>query len=195
MFLADSVAFGASWAWLVRLFLSLLRESWSVPEPVLELTPSTGFASTTIVGSGGFAGNSRINVTWDGTPIPTVPQVITTDAQGNFTAIISVLTPNVPGTHVVNATDETGRSGWTTFTVVSMIGPQGDEGPQGVQGATGATGEQGLKGDQGEQGPAGVFPVESLVLAFVPAIIAIIIAVYALMKMHLPRPQPAPAPA
>jgi len=170
---------------------------WSVPEPVLELVPATGFASTTIVGSGGFAGNSRINVTWDGTPIPTVPQVITTDAQGNFTAIISVLTPNVPGTHVVNATDETGRSGWTTFTVVSMIGPQGDEGPQGVQGATGATGEQGLKGDQGEQGPAGVVPVESIALVSVPSIVAIIVAVYALMKVRpsTPRPAPAPAPA
>jgi hypothetical protein len=171
---------------------------WSVPEPVLELTPSTGFASTTVVGSGGFAANSKITITWDGTPLPTVPIEITTNAYGNFTAIVSVLTPNVPGTHVVNATDESGRSGWATFTVVDMtgpIGPEGDEGPQGVPGPTGATGEQGLKGDKGDQGPAGVVPVETIALAFIPAIIAIILAVFALMKMRLPRPQPAPAPA
>lgn len=171
---------------------------WSVPDPVLELTPATGFASTTIVGSGGFAANSKVTITWDGTPLPTVPMEITTDAYGNFTAIVSVLTPTVPGVHTVNATDESGRSAWTTFTVVSMTGPQGpqgDEGPQGLPGPTGATGEQGLKGDQGEQGPAGVVPVESLALAFIPAIIAIILAVFALMKMRLPRPQPAPAPA
>lgn len=171
---------------------------WSVPEPVVELVPSTGFASTTIVGSGGFAGNSRINITWDGTPIPTVPQVITTNAQGNFTAIISVLTPNVPGPHIVNATDETGRSGWTTFTVIDMTGPpgpEGDEGPQGAQGPTGATGEQGPKGDQGEQGPAGVVPVESIALVSIPSIVAIIVAVYAMMKVRPPTPQPAPAPA
>lgn len=84
---------------------------WSVPDPVLMLVPAVGFASTTIVGSGGFAGNSVINVTWDGVLIPTVPQVITTDIYGNFTAMISVLTPNALGPHVVNATDEFGRSG------------------------------------------------------------------------------------
>jgi hypothetical protein len=168
---------------------------WSVPDPVLDLTPATGFASTTIVGSGGFAANSKVTITWDGTPVPTVPMEITTDAYGNFTAVISVLTPNVPGAHVVNATDESGRSWSTTFTVVDMTGPQGEEGLQGVQGATGATGAQGAKGDKGDQGPAGVIPVESIALAFIPAIIAIILAVYALMKMRLPRVQPAPAPA
>jgi hypothetical protein len=168
---------------------------WSVPDPVIELMPATGFASTTIVGSGGFAANSKITITWDGTPVPTVPMEITTDAYGNFTAVVSVLTPNVPGAHVVNATDESGRSWATTFTVIDMTGPQGEEGLQGVQGATGATGAQGAKGDKGDQGPAGVIPVESIALAFIPAIIAIILAVYALMKMRLPRVQPQPAPA
>ena len=172
---------------------------WSVPDPVLQLVPATGFASTTIVGSGGFASFSKITVTWDGTPVPTVPMEITTDAYGNFTAIVCVLTPNAPGAHIVNATDESGRSGWTTFTVVDMTGPEGDEGPQGVQGLTGETGEQGPKGDQGEQGPAGVVPMESIALVAVPSIVAIIVAVYALMKVRPPKlqpqPQPAPAPA
>jgi hypothetical protein len=175
---------------------------WSVPDPVLELMPATGFASTTLVGSGGFAANSKVTITWDGTPVPTVPMEITTDAYGNFTAIISVLTPDTPGAYLVNATDEYGRSGWTMFTVVDMIGPEGpegDEGPQGAQGPTGATGEQGPKGDQGEQGPAGVVSMESIALVGVPSIAAIIVAVYALMKVRPPKPQmqpqPAPAPA
>ena len=168
---------------------------WSVPNPVLELMPATGFASTTIVGSGGFAANAKITITWDGTPVPTVPMEITTDAYGNFTAVVSVLTPNVPGAHLVNATDESGRSWATTFTVIDMTGPQGEEGLPGATGTTGATGAQGAKGDTGAQGPAGVVPVETIALAFIPAIIAIILAVYALMKMRLPRAQPAPAPA
>ncbi len=166
---------------------------WTVPEPVLELVPATGFASTTIVGSGGFASNSRITVTWDGTPIPTVPQLITTDVYGNFTAIISVLTPNVPGQHIVNATDEFGRSGWTTFTVVDMTGPtgpQGETGPTGPQGQTGPAGPQGmqgpegLQGEQGETGPAGTFPMESVAVIAVPSIVAIVLAVYAIVKVR-----------
>jgi hypothetical protein len=169
---------------------------WSV-QPALTLVPAVGFASTTIVGSGGFAGNSRIvNVTWDGVPIPTVPQVITTDVYGNFTAIISVLTPNDPGSHVVNATDEFGRSGWTTFTVIDMTGPVGPTGPQGVQGETGPAGPQGVQGatgptgpegEQGEQGPAGVVPLESVAVVAVPSIVAIVVAVYALMKARPPK--------
>ncbi len=169
---------------------------WSVPELVLELVPASGFASSTIVGSGGFAGNSRINVTWDDAPVPTVPQVITTDVYGNFTAIISVLTPNDPGPHVVNATDEFGRSGWATFTVVDMTGPTGPQGvqgptgpagPQGERGATGLTGPEGVQGEQGEQGPAGVVALESVAVVAVPSIVAIVVAVYALMKVRPPK--------
>jgi len=171
---------------------------WSVPDPVLELVPATGFASTTIVGSGGFAGNSRIiNVTWDGTPIPTVPQVIITDIYGNFTAIISVPTPNAPGPHLVNATDEYGRSGWATFTVVDMTGPTGPQGEQGQTGPTGpqgAQGQTGPEGPQGETGPAGVVPMEYVAATAVPSIIAIVLAVYALMKARPPRPPEPPKP-
>lgn len=170
---------------------------WSVPDPVLELVPAVGFASTTIVGSGGFAGNAVVNVTWDGTLIPTVPQVIKTDIYGNFTAIISVLTPTDPGPHVINVTDTSGRSGWATFTVVDMTGPAG---PQGVQGATGpagpqgATGPTGSQGEQGEPGASGVFPVESAAVVAVPSIVAIVLAVYALMRVRPPKPSAPTAP-
>jgi len=173
---------------------------WTVPEPMLELVPDTGFASTTIVGSGGFAANSNITITWDGTPIPTVPQLITTDEYGNFTAIISVPTQNDPGLHVINATDEYGRSAEITFTVVDMTGPKGDkgdtgatgpagatgatgpQGPQGETGATGATGATGPKGETGETGPAGEVSMTYIAVPAVLSVLAIVIAVFAIVK-------------
>jgi len=166
---------------------------WSVPDPVLELVPATGFASTTIVGSG-FAGNSRIAVRWDGLPVPTVPQVIITDIYGNFTAIISVPTPNDPGPHDVKAGDDSGRSVYTTFTVVDMTGPQGAQGETGPTGPQGAQGQTGPEGPQGETGPAGVVPMEYVAATAVPSIIAIVLAVYALMKARPPRPPEPPKP-
>ena len=164
---------------------------WTVPQPVLDLVPETGFASLTIVGSGGFAGNSKITVTWDGTPIPTVPNPITTDIYGNFTVIISVLTPTTPGPHIVNATDEYGRSASKTFTVVDMKGPQGPQGPQGETGPQGPKGENGSQGIQGETGPPGSQgdagpPGEvSMLFIAVPtalSIVAIILAAIPLFK-------------
>jgi len=164
---------------------------WTVPQPVLDLVPETGFASLTIVGSGGFAGNSKITVTWDGTPIPTVPNPITTDIYGNFTVIISVLTPTTPGPHIVNATDEYGRSASKTFTVVDMKGPQGPQGPQGETGPQGPKGENGSQGIQGETGPlgsqgdAGPRGEVSMLFIAVPtalSIVAIILAAIPLFK-------------
>jgi hypothetical protein len=173
---------------------------WAVPDPVLELVPDTGFASTTIVGSGGFAANSKITITWDGTPIPTVPQLITTDEYGNFTAIISVPTQNDPGPHVINATDEYGRSAEITFTVVDMTGPTGPQGaagaagsagatgatgatgPQGPQGETGATGATGPKGETGETGPAGEVSMAYIAVPAVLSVLAIVIAVFAIVR-------------
>jgi hypothetical protein len=173
---------------------------WTVPEPVLELVPDTGFAATTIVGSGGFAANSNITITWDGTPIPTVPQPITTDAYGNFTAIISVPTQNDPGTHVVNATDDYGRSAEITFTVVDMTGPQGPQGeqgdtgpagatgatgpagPQGETGETGATGTQGPQGETGETGPAGEVSLVYVAAPIGLSVFAIILAIFVMLR-------------
>jgi parallel beta-helix repeat protein len=83
--------------------------------PKLELVPAKGIAATTLVGSG-FAPNSKISVTWDGTPIPTVPTPLITDGYGNFTAIISVLN-QTDGTYTVKAVDKTGNEATATFTV------------------------------------------------------------------------------
>lgn len=118
--------------------------------PVITLVPDTGFASTTIVGSG-FSSGSRMNITWDGELIPTLPNPLTATCD-SFTAIISVPTQTEPGPHIVNATDEEGNSAVANFTVVDMTGPQGSEGPQGPQGDTGPKGDA---GDTGSQGPAG----------------------------------------
>ncbi len=53
----------------------------------LSATPDTGIAATTLTGAG-FAVNSTVTITWDGTAIPTVPStVVATD--GTFTAIKS----------------------------------------------------------------------------------------------------------
>jgi len=162
-----------------------------IPLANLSLMPNTGFASLTMVGSG-FSSNSQIAITWDGTVIPTVPSPLTTDANGNFTAIVSVLTQNSPGSHTVNATDESGNWATATFTVVDMTGPQGPQGPQGLKGDKGDKGDTGVQGPigsqglQGPQGPPGVtsaelqFLVNGLTMAV--SFIAICLAAIALFR-------------
>jgi len=151
------------------------------------LMPSTGFASTTVTGSG-FANSSRITITWDGTVILTVPSSLTTDANGSFTAIISVLTQKSPGPHTVNATDESGNWATATFTVVDMTGLQGQKGDKGDKGDTGAQGLKGDKGDkgdtgdQGPQGPPGEVPFIISGLTIAVSIIAICLATIALFR-------------
>jgi hypothetical protein len=176
---------------------------FGMPTPDVILTPSTGFASTTLVGSG-FSNNSAITVTWDGTIIPTIPNWLITDATGNFTAMISVPTQTTPGDHTINATDATGTWATATFTVINMTGPQGlkgengTQGLQGIQGLKGDTGEQGPQGLQGPQGPKGENGTQGppgnvqellLVVAFPTAtsILAICIAVIALLKKRTPN--------
>jgi len=132
--------------------------------PHLSLVPDTGFEATTILG-GRFAANSAVTITWDGTPIPTVPSHLTTDSNGNFTAIISVLTPTDPRLHNVAATDQEGNKAEATFTVVDATGPPGEKG------------EAGLKGE-----PA---PAEVVWASIVIAIVAIVITAYSLLGKRL----------
>jgi len=129
----------------------------------LSATPDTGIAATTLTGAG-FAVNSTVTITWDGTEIPTVPStVVATD--GTFTAIISVLTQNDPGIHNITATDGTGISANTTFTILDMTGPVGPAGPAGPAGADGADA-----------------PTEYLWAALILAIVAILIAGYGILR-------------
>jgi hypothetical protein len=169
--------------------------NYAIPQPLtnIVLTPYTGFASTTVIGSG-FSNESRVTITWDGTTIPSVPSPITTDATGGFAALISIPTQTVPGAHTVNATDEAGNWATATYTVVDMTGPtglQGQQGPRGDTGLQGSTGPQGPKGDTGPQGskgdtgPQGLPGENQLVLIAFPtaaSIFALCIAVVALLR-------------
>jgi hypothetical protein len=89
-------------------------------DPKLELEPTSGIAATTLVGSG-FAPNSEISVTWNGTTVHTVPSPLVTDGYGGFTAIISVLNQTVAGSYDVSAVDEMGYEANATFEVVSAF--------------------------------------------------------------------------
>lgn len=142
------------------------------PIPNIVLTPNTGFASTTVSGSG-FSTNSRVTITWDGTTIPSIPYNLSTDAIGNFAALVTIPTQTAPGAHTLNATDESGNWATATFTVVDMKGPQG---PAGNKGDTGETGPQGPPGSSGE--------TQLLLIAFPTAasIVALCIAVIALLR-------------
>lgn len=127
----------------------------------ITLSPAFGFAAVTVSGTN-FGSGTIIIITWDGNPIPTIPQTVYTDEGGSFTAIITVPTQTSPGQHTVQATDlEVGGAAAATFTVTSMTGPQGPAGAtgeQGIQGETGPAGPagaQGLPGTTGAQGPLG----------------------------------------
>ena len=141
---------------------------------LIALTPSTGLAATTVVGSR-FSNNSRITISWDGTTMPTIPNALTTDANGSFTALISVPTQTIPGAHTVNATDETGNWNTATFTVVDVTGPQGPKGE---------TGQQGSQGPEGPQGPSGSIQDLLIVVALptIASVLAICLAFVALLK-------------
>ena len=160
---------------------------WALRTTRAILMPSTGFACATVVGSG-FSNDSKITIRWDGSVIPTVPSPLTTDANGNFTAIITVLTQTSPGPHTVNATDEEGNWATATFTVVDMTGLQGQKGDKGDKGDTGAQGLKGDKGDkgdtgdQGPQGPPGEVPFIISGLTIAVSIIAICLATIALFR-------------
>jgi hypothetical protein len=146
---------------------------------VLTVTPDTGFATTTVSGQH-FDAFSVITVSWNGTAIPTVPQPLVSDANGSFTAIISIPTQTTPGDYSVSVTDANGHTAQAVFTVVDMTGPQGPTGPAGPDGATGAQGPAGPEGPAGEPGAAAA--PELSWAAIIVAIVAILIALYTMLK-------------
>jgi hypothetical protein len=122
--------------------------------PSIVLSPTQGFATTTITGTG-FAADKTITITYDGAAQPTVPLTVETGCSGSFSAIISVPNELAVGPHTIAATDSKGDSASAIYTVVDMQGAQGAQGPQGIQGAQGAQGVQGPQGTEGPQGAAG----------------------------------------
>ncbi len=133
-----------------------------------------------------------------------MPVSVVTDANGNFTAMITAPT-SLAGVYNITATDEYDDTASALFTVPDMTGPKGDTGAAGVgpqgatgsagsTGATGQPGEKGDKGDTGETGPTGspapevinetMLPLTSIVLAIV-ALVASLLA--ALLAVQLKR--------
>jgi hypothetical protein len=169
----------------------------------IALVPATGIAATTVIGAG-FAANSNVTITWDGTPVPTVPMVVTTDSNGNFVAMITVPTQTEPDDYTINATDGDGNWASRDFTVVDVTGPEGPEGPEGPAGADGAPGAPGAPGEDGADGAPGApgedgadgapgatgaagadgadAPTEYLWASLILAIVAILIAGYGILR-------------
>ena len=122
----------------------------------ITLTPSSGFATTTVHGTNFMLGYSA-NITWDGNPVTTTPdKVLISDY--SFTAIINVPAHASPGTHTIKAIScswsgepEPTENATANFTVIDMTGPRGPTGGSGV----GATGPEGPEGDTGPTGPPG----------------------------------------
>ncbi len=166
--------------------------AYSQVAPRITLTPNTGFAATTVSGTGFLGG--EVYIYWAGQRIPTVPlRIFAYDTQlGEFTAIITVPAQTKAGEYVVTAQDQRGTSASITFKVIDMTGPQGaqgpagpsgPQGPSGLAGKTGESGEPGLQGPQGppgEQGPAGgAGPGAGMsIIAIILAVIALALSVF-----------------
>lgn len=86
-------------------------------DPSLEIQPTEGLSQTTLQGSG-FAPNSEISVTWNGTKMLTIPYIVQTDSYGNFSAMISVLNQTQTGPYQITAIDEMENQATSTFNVI-----------------------------------------------------------------------------
>ena len=104
--------------------------------PNITLSPTAGFSSITISGTG-FSAWSGITIYWDGAVIPAI---VSSNQEVGFTAIISVPTQTSPGLHTVAAVDGYEAQASAQFRVVDMVGPPG---PAGIS-VTGLPGEDGI---------------------------------------------------
>ncbi len=159
--------------------------------PSITLTPNSGLV-TTIIGTS-FTPNANITVLCNGITVPTIPSIITTDASGNFTAIISF--SSTKATYNVTAVDTSGISAYAMFSVPDYTGATGATGTTGATGQTGTTGATGQQGAQGERGDTGATgptaspspnntTTQSGDLPLVPmaiSVVAILVAVFAVI--------------
>jgi hypothetical protein len=85
--------------------------------PGIILAPSTGPVGTSVTISGtNFGANSTITVTFAENTVSTVPEIVTTDNNGDFSANFTVPTSS-NGTHTVTASDPSSNSASKSFTV------------------------------------------------------------------------------
>ena len=148
----------------VTILITITSSAPVLAQSTITLSPSSGFAATTISGTG-FAG--QVTIYWTDQTIPTVPATIYADQNGTFTAIVAVPVHSTPGTYTVRAQSTGGQTATATFRVLDMAGdmglqgttgPKGDpgtSGPEGQQGPPGATGPTGPPGEMGSPGPQG----------------------------------------
>ena len=70
----------------------------------ITLSPTSGFSSIIVVGTGFTPGNN-LTMFWDANEIPTILSPLLVGLGGSFTALINVPTQTEPGSHVVTAKD------------------------------------------------------------------------------------------
>ncbi|MGD0995330.1 MAG: hypothetical protein ABR909_07380 [Candidatus Bathyarchaeia archaeon] len=101
--------------------------------PSITLTPSSGQPGDVITISGsGFAVNSPMTATFDGTSV-TLSGTTTTDDTGSFKATFTVPATATPGSYTVNATDNQGTSAPATFVVpMPLVLPESSIGAAGA---------------------------------------------------------------
>ncbi len=136
--------------------LSILSATVTVyAQPAIALYPESG-VSTVIIQGSGFMPDSTVDISWDGSSVPTAPSPIVTGPSGTFGAIITVPTDAVPGSYEITvsgtAPSEEPVSETVSFTV---LGIEGSAGPAGSRGPKGNPGDDGPPGPAGAQGPAG----------------------------------------
>jgi len=148
---------------------------------------SSSQGAMTIVAGSGMTPNSAITFTWDGASLITYPAVVTTGADGKFSAIVTAPTATA-GDYVIKAADAAGRSAQSTFKVVAPAkGDKGDTGTQGAKGDTGAKGANGAQGDAGAAGKDGDDGSSTLgLIAIIIAAIALVLTVIAIVKEVFP---------
>jgi hypothetical protein len=100
--------------------------------PMISLWPTTGFSDTTVYGKG-FASNSQIHLTLNGSDTSNGPVVVSSDEAGSFTAILNRVSLNQnAGNYTVQAIDGSGGSAIAYF--LALEPAKGLDGPAGQNG-------------------------------------------------------------
>lgn len=143
------------------------------------LTASPNNSNIINVNGSGFNQTSPVSLfLFNGTEaIYTFPEQITTDADGNFSAIVIVPTI-LHGTFNITANTTNFSAAALNRVFPNFTGQQGIEGPQGINGTIGGTGPTGPPGPQGEPGtPAdNTFIYVSLAISLAAAVGVMLIA-------------------
>lgn len=181
---------------IMFVFLLFVFVSQGVNAASISLSPSSGFSSIMVVGSG-FSPVDSITIFWNGIEIPTIDSdgpPLYTNLLGNFTALINVPNQIKPGTYNVTAKGSSGVVNASAFfTVVNMTGPKGPKGDTGPQGSTGEkgdvgeqglTGETGAKGDQGPQGEMSLLQSILIIFAFILSVISLFLTILTIFQIR-----------